>query len=113
MEIDHQQGRDQTPCGCASSLSARVLKSGFRVPDALGNGSVNLIHSGEDVTGISEKPTPCLRAVPGCASRVARASEGSLRELDAPGNATVYPINSSDKIAISDPGTKNYPRRLA
>jgi hypothetical protein len=84
-----------------------VLKSCFRVLDALGDGSVDLINSGEDVTGVSEKRTPYLRAVLGCWSRVARASESSLRELDATGSATIHPINSGDKIAITDPGTRD------
>jgi hypothetical protein len=51
-----------------------VLKSGFRVSDALGDGSVDLINSGEDVTGVREKLTPCLRMVPWHGSQVARAS---------------------------------------
>jgi hypothetical protein len=84
-----------------------VLKSGFRVPNALGDGSVDLINSGEDVAGVSEKRTPCLRAVPGHGSQVTRASESSLCELDAPGNATVHLINSNDKIASTDLGMRD------
>jgi hypothetical protein len=42
-----------------------VLESGFRVPDALSDGLVNLMGSGEDVTGVNEKRMQCLRAVPG------------------------------------------------
>jgi hypothetical protein len=80
-----------------------VLKSGYHVPDALGDGSVDLIDSKEDVAGVNEKWTLYLRAVSDRGSRVVRASESGLHELDAPGDATVHPINSGDKIASTDP----------
>jgi hypothetical protein len=72
------------------------MEGGFRKPDAISDGSVNLIKSGEDVACTSERALRSLGAILGRGAHVVRALKSSFCELDAPSDVATHPIYSGD-----------------